>query len=359
LINHAPSSFGCSLPRVAVLEMTWLCNHECLFCGCPWYADGHGFDTSRELTVAEWFRVIDNIALRGVAEIAFTGGECFLKPGLPEIVAYAAAQINRRGPVESLAMGVSILSNGRALTEKWLTTFRRLNVRLSLSLPGLAEMPELVGAATAADDILHWIGRAKSHGLRVNAAITVTRCNLGSLYETIAEALLAGADTVLLNRFLPGGRGLRHRHLELDSGETISMLETAEAALRRAGRFGSVGTEIPACVVGDITRFTNLKVSTTCGAAKGFFVVGPDGGIRVCNHSPVVCGSVWDLDAVLGSPYWRRFSDRDYLPDVCKSCHLAVRCDGGCREAAHVIGGTVDANEMLQVWPVIPGQSRS
>jgi radical SAM protein with 4Fe4S-binding SPASM domain len=340
-------ALACSLPPVAVLEMTWRCNHNCLFCGCPWYADGHDFDTASELSTGEWCRVVAEVVGRGVTQIAFTGGECLLKPGLKDIISHASMQTCCRSPTETGVPDISVLSNGRALTEGWLVFLKEVNARLSLSLPGLDDLPELVGADTTADEILHWIGRAKNHGLRTNAAITVTRRNLDTVYETIAEALLAGADTVLLNRFLPGGRGLKHRDLELSAEETVGMLDTAEAVLRRAGRFGSIGTEIPACVVGDVSRFTHLKVSTTCGAAKGFFVIGPDGGVRVCNHSPVVCGSVLDIDAVLDSDYWRRFVDRDYLPEGCRACEKATRCDGGCREAAHVVGGAVDANDVV------------
>jgi len=40
--------------------------------------------------------------------------------------------------------------------------------------------------------------------------------------------LLAGADSILLNRFMPGGRGLRHRDLELNKEQLTEMLDTAE-----------------------------------------------------------------------------------------------------------------------------------
>lgn len=336
-----------TLPAVAVLEMTWCCNHACLFCGCPWYADMHGFDTDTEMSVEDWCRAIDDIVSRGVTEIAFTGGECLLKSGLREIIDHAATKICCRVPDENGHVGMTVLSNGSALNDDWLSFLKQYDARLSISLPGLDALPHLVGADTTADHILHWLSRAKDHGLRTNAAITVTKVNQHELYETIAESLLAGADTILLNRFLPGGRGLIHRDLELNADEVVEMLDIAETVLRKAGRYGSIGTEIPACTVGDVSRFKYLSVSTTCGAAKGFFAVGPDGGIRVCNHSPVVCGHVNHLDDVIRDSYWRRFVDRDYLPVSCAGCKDAVRCDGGCREAAHVVSGSVDAEDSV------------
>ncbi len=53
-----------------------------------------------------------------------------------------------------------------------------------------------------------------------------------------------------------------------------------------AGRTGSVGTELPLCLI-DKDRYTHLNVGTRCSAAKGFFVIDPSGYARVCNHSPV------------------------------------------------------------------------
>jgi len=338
------------LPSVAVLEMTCKCNQTCLFCSCPWYAPG--FYCSDELSPERWMQVIDSLVSRGVTQIAFTGGECLLKPGLKEILDFAASlTVDRIFPgtsdASSQKLVITLLSNGRCMTEEWLTDIAKHGIQLSMSLPGLDKFDELTGNDTGPDPVLEWFRRAKTYGIRTNVGITVTNRNLFELYETIAESLIAGADTILLNRFLPGGRGLQHRDLELDAAGIEEMLDVAESALRQAGRFGSVGTELPVCVVGDINRFERLKVSTTCGAAQGFFVIGADGGIRTCNHSPVVCGNVDRLDEVTTDPYWRRFAGRDYLPVSCRTCGDSVRCDGGCREAAHIVAGRIDSSDSV------------
>ena len=68
---------------------------------------------------------------------------------------------------------------------------------------------------------------------------------------------------------------------------TVQMLIIAENVLRKSNRYGNVGTELPFCLIKDL-KFTNLTVGTRCAAATGFFVVGPEGKIRTCNHSPVL-----------------------------------------------------------------------
>ncbi|MDG5816543.1 hypothetical protein QA601_15705 [Chitinispirillales bacterium ANBcel5] len=80
---------------------------------------------------------------------------------------------------------------------------------------------------------------------------------------------------------------MEHRELMLWREQILEMLDTAEKVLRHANRRGSIGTEIPRCVV-DPSRYKYINMATTCSAAKSFFVVDPSGYIRVCNHSPVL-----------------------------------------------------------------------
>jgi len=171
----------------------------------------------------------------------------------------------------------------------------------------------------------------------------------------MAEALLAGADRILLNRFLPGGRGLQYtKELQLNEDDIHEMLATADDVLRTANRYGHVGTELPACLIGDSARFTNLQVGSRCSAAVDFFVIDPSGFIRVCNHSPVRLLHFSKLNNLAQHPYWRRFATRNYLPQQCSGCHLESVCDGGCREAAHVACGSPDA-----IDPSMPSPHKS
>lgn len=314
------------LPGTAVLEMTYRCNHRCVFCSCPWFASR--FERLPELDVEGWRRVIDRLVQFGVGDLAFTGGEPLLKDGLFEIMAHAAGS----------GVRLHLLSNGRAMSDDVLRFCREHDVQLSMSLPGLETFGEHTGSDTPVDSVLRWFEKAKGLGISTVAGVTVTNRNLSELFETLAEALLHGADFILLNRFMPGGRGLRHRDWELDRGQLAEMLAVAEEVLRTADRFGSVGTELPYCLI-DPAKFRHLKVGTRCSAAIGFFVVDPSGYVRACNHSERRLVFWERLHEIESHPYWRRFLDRDFLPDSCRECPSVDLCDGGCREAAHIVGG--------------------
>jgi radical SAM protein with 4Fe4S-binding SPASM domain len=173
--------------------------------------------------------------------------------------------------------------------------------------------------------------------------VTVTRQNIHELYETIAQALLAGADTLLMNRFLPGGRGLHHADaLELSTEQLTEMLDIAEEVLQTSERYGSVGTELPKCMV-DEDKYERLTVGTRCSAALDFFVIDPSGYTRVCNHSPKRLVHFDRIEELKQDPYWKQFTMKDYLPSKCGACSLMGACDGGCREAAHIVGGCIDS----------------
>ena len=197
--------------------------------------------------------------------------------------------------------------------------------------------------------ILKIFTKAKEIGISTTVNIAVTKKNLFELYETISEALIAGADTLLLNRFLHGGRGLKYAKELLLSKEDINkMLDIAEEVLKIANRKGSVGTELPKCIV-DTNKYKYLKVSTKCSAAINFFVIDPSGFIRTCNHSQVELCHFSEFELLKSDNYWRKFTQKEYIPSYCNNCNSLSECDCGCREAAHVFYGKLDSQDPVFV----------
>ena len=157
-----------------------------------------------------------------------------------------------------------------------------------MSLPGLKTFEYHTGYKHA-ERILEWFSKAKAKGVRSTVNIAVTKKNIGELYETISTALLAGADTLLLNRFLPGGRGLIYMDdLFLTIDETNKMLDIAEEVLTISKRKGHVGTELPKCIL-KRNDYKNLTVPTDCSAAIDFFAIDQliDMGFEQTQVSPV------------------------------------------------------------------------
>ncbi|MBF0532596.1 MAG: radical SAM protein [Candidatus Omnitrophica bacterium] len=337
------------LPTTAVLEMTYQCNHRCLFCSCPWMAEDGAFVKGEELSTDQWKSVLDLLSRKGIQNICFTGGEALLRSDLPQIMEYAAqlkVQIIKEEAGQLVDKTASpqlyLLSNGTFVDDIVLDRCKKYHVQLSVSMPGLSAFSELTGGGDV-NKILRLFGKARDKGLSTVVGVTVTKKNLFELYETISAAFLAGATQLLLNRFLYGGRGRRYaRELSLSREELTEMLDVAEQALKDAGRYGSVGTEIPLCLFRP-EKYQRLDMSTGCSAAKGFFVIGPSGKVRVCNHSQVELAHYSGIDTLKTDSYWMKFVQSDYLPTMCAGCHDIGRCAGGCREAAHINAGAIDA----------------
>lgn len=341
------------LPATAVLELTYRCNHSCLFCSCPWEDSNGLFVRQPELTTGQWKTVITRLCDMGVSNFAFSGGEPLMRDDLADIMTHAAAC--RTEHIETVDGNLAsrmappnlyLLSNGRLMTGAIFDLCAKTGAQLSMSLPGLDTFEQHTGY-DGADGVLAAFAEAKTRGMKTVANITVTKLNLHELERTIAAAFLAGAQQILLNRFIPGGRGLRHAaELSLSRSDLTLMLDTAEAALLSAGRFGSLGTEVPRCLV-DPARYRQLTVSTRCSAAIQFFVVGPSGFIRVCNHSPLNLNHIDDVTGLKQNDYWSRFVQKHYLPALCGGCEHRHDCDGGCREAAHVVSGAPDSPDVM------------
>ena len=353
-MNGASSRLAPSfLPTTAVLEVTARCNHACVFCSCPWYRENGPYQSGPELSTADWKRAMDKLCQMGVVNFAFTGGEALLRKDLRELAEHAAGlnaeHVETHG--NSLATirkppRIYLLSNGRLFTREWMQWCKTWSVQPSLSLPGLTAFAELTGF-DGANHVLQCFSWAKELDVSAVANVTVTRLNLRELERTLVAALAAGARQVLLNRFLPGGRGLANAaRLELDANGVREMLIVAEEVLSRAGAFGSVGTELPRCLIPN-REFKHLEVGSRCSAAQGFFVVGPEGRIRVCNHSETQLAPIGDVETIKNDDYWKLFAFRRYAPSCRAACAKADGCDAGCREAMHISFGNVSKPDPL------------
>ncbi len=328
-----------TLPQAVALELTYRCNHRCVFCSCPWYYATNAYPLGQELTLELWRRAIDILFENGVKAFSISGGEATLNESMPEIVDYIHKGCVKRG----YNTPIVLISNGLLMNEKYLKLFSQSNVNLSMSLPGYETFATHTTVDNA-DGVLQWFRRAKEMGITTTLNVTVTAKNIHELFETISMGLISGASSLLLNRFLPGGRGLYNKDDLLLNNEQINeMLDIAEEVLTLSNRYGSLGTEIPMCVVKERAKYKRLNIGYKCAAAKGFFVVDPAGYIRVCNHSTKIVGNIFDTPMIGDIDYWNTFALSRYKPNVCSDCRHIDRCDASCREVACILNGSPSA----------------
>lgn len=325
-----------NLPKSVALELTYRCNHKCKFCSCPWDAPNSTYLKGEELSICDWMKVIELLYNKGVESFSISGGEVLLKDGFESILGFIRQEGKKRG----IDLPIVLISNARNMTADYIHLFKELNVHLSMSLPGYETFQEHTGVDNA-DGVLHWFQIAKSIGVKTTLNVTVTKKNYEELFQTISLGLLNGAEDILLNRFLPGGRGLAYMdELMLTPMQVNGMLDIAEEVLAYANRQGNVGTEVPLCAIKDVEKYKHIHIGYQCAAAKGFFVIDPAGNIRTCNHSPHVVGHVFRKPMIEDVDYWNMFAYSEYSPIMCSGCKMIKKCDCGCREVANILHGS-------------------
>jgi len=320
------------LPNTAVIELTTLCNHKCFFCCCPW--ENSVKKSNKELSTEEWKKAIQLYRFYGVNHFTFTGGEAVLRKDLLKLIQFT----------HSLGCSIGVVTNGRAVTNELLETFKKFDVLLSISIPGIETFKANTGVDNL-ENVLNLFRKCNEIGVKTVANIAVSKSNFNELYENISYPIMYGADYILLNRFLPGGRGLKYQEKLLSNDEINEMLDIAEEILNKSGLNGHIGTELPYCIIKEPSKYKRLQVASTCGAAKGFFVTDPDGDVKTCNHSPNKMCKWSEVSSLENNEYWKMFTERTYRPKMCDGCKHIDICDGGCREAANVANGAVNAND--------------
>jgi radical SAM protein with 4Fe4S-binding SPASM domain len=321
-----------------IFEVTQRCNHACLHCYNVWqgertpqYPRGE-LDTHQTLSLLG--RALDET---DCGHVTLTGGEPLLRKDLP-ILLDLLSERNVRA---------TIITNGRLLDE-------RSAVSLIGHGAGLFELPllgptreihdQLSGAPGAWDSVLAAMANLRLHHGQFVTAFVATRLNIGTLYETIRLAFAFGARAVMFNRFNPGGRGRLHLHELLPSvGQVRDALSTAEAVSVEFGIPISCSIPIPPCLI-DTSEFPHLGFGyCPAGTERAYYTLDPMGNVRPCNHSTTILGNLLEepFDKIVSPERLRGFVNA--LPALCFACGQRAICRGGCKAAAQVCHGSLEA----------------
>jgi MoaA/NifB/PqqE/SkfB family radical SAM enzyme len=124
-------------PQYVSFTITNACNLRCQMCG-QWSEEGYMHQNKdslkQQLKLADWKRLVDEIADHGVSGILIRGGEAFLYPGMIELLEY----------IRSKGMFTSIDSNGTLLKDVAADLLRIGNLHVTVSVDGPEEIHDQV-----------------------------------------------------------------------------------------------------------------------------------------------------------------------------------------------------------------------
>jgi radical SAM protein with 4Fe4S-binding SPASM domain len=330
-----------SKPRISslIFEVTQRCNHACLHCYNVWNAPQAAYprgelDTERTLLLLG--KALDETVC---PHVTLTGGEPLLREDLPILLDY----LRRRNK------SVTVITNGRLLTEPAAADLIERGADL-FELPLLSSMravhDRLSGAGGAWDSVLAAMAGIRLHHGRFAAAFVATRLNIDHVYETMKLAFAFGASAVMFNRFNPGGRGRRNLDLLLPSAAQVRRaLGEANAASEEFGLPVSCSIPIQPCLI-DTHAFARIGFAyCAAGGSRAYYALDPLGNLRPCNHTPTILGNLFEESfADLVAPEKLKGFTAP-VPAFCAGCAKRAECQGGCKAAAQVCYGALDAEE--------------
>ncbi len=305
-----------------IYEITPRCNNNCLYCYNVW-KENEGYPDG-ELTLLEskklFAKVLDEVTPEAVT---FAGGEPLLHPYIVEIASF----LNQK----KIKLGIA--TNGILLNEEMAKLL--INNGVNYFEISLASVNQDSYAYLSRNDCVQKARNAilsvKKHGAKLNVAIVITRQNLSEVESVLDLCFAFSADTISLNRFVPGGEGLKNlSKLQVTNEELEGVLFIADKKAKEYNFPINVTVPVESCLIGH-QKYPNLNFGT-CVCGRNKWVIDSLGNLRTCEQNP----------EILGSLFKNSFSELTQLADVkffqnnnfkkdCPDCEKFINCGGGCR----------------------------
>ncbi len=327
-------------PAVVVWETTQACDLKCVHCRVNSRPHRHPL----ELSTAEAFHLVDQVAKMKVPEFVLTGGDPLKRADLLPIVQYAS----QHGVHAALTPSITPLLVRQAIFDLKQSGLMRLAVSLDGSTPQLHDMFRgVAGGYKRSMEAIGWCHEAK---LLVQVNTTVSRRNVADLDDMIE--LLIQERVAMWNLFflVPNGRAQLNDLLTADEHEQV-FAKLYDAAKR--AKFQVKTTEGQ-----HYRRFTMQQEKSRPAKArestpadlndgKGFVYISHTGEVYPSGFLPLSAGNIlWEplSEIYLNSPLFRSLRDSSQLRGKCGRCEFADVC-GGSRARAYAMSHDILAEE--------------
>ncbi len=346
-------------PRLIFWETTAGCNLTCIHCRRTTVADQL---LPQDLTTAEAYDLIDQIAAFARPILVLSGGEPLFRPDIFEIARHAS----------DAGLIVALATNGTLIDREVARRIRESGIqRVSVSFDG-ADAPthDLFRGPGAFARAIAGIEHLREAGVPYQINTTVARHNVAQMPQTLAMARDLGATALHLFLLVPVGCGVEiaddqqispaeyeavlHWLYDAEMAGGIELKATCaphyfrivrqrQAAERRAGivrerphshrrqeHAGGDGASPPG-------RHPMNAMTKGCLAGSGVCFVSHRGEVFPCGYLPLTAGNIrtqplqeiWE-----GSPLFAELRDPDRLTGKCGLCEFKRVC-GGCRARAY------------------------
>lgn len=340
-------------PMLVIWEVTRACELACQHCR----GSAENRRDPRELTTAEGYRLIDDVAAMGTPLIIFSGGDPLQRNDLEALIYYAKAAGLRVGTIPATT---------NRLTKERLMTIKAAGVdQIALSIDGAtcAEHDEFRRNEGSFYQAMK--GASWAHDLNIPLQVnTVLGAWNAHRFEALAE-LVSSLGVVFWEIFLlvPTGRGA---DLQGCSAEQVEELFAKIHAFSSSANFVvkiTEGQHYRRYVaqhkknVKTTNRPPNNQADLTSlkavHAGNGFCFVDHTGEVYPSGFLPIACGNVRDvsiIDTYRTHPVFRDLKNPDLLQGRCAECAYKEVCGGGSRARAYAVTGNLFADDPACVY---------
>lgn len=312
-------------------ELTDKCNLACRYCYNVWKIPGVERTAFNSYKKAE--KALKQIfSQANISNVTLTGGEPFVAERVKEVALYCRME----------GKTVTVISNGYRGTEGDYKSLIGMGIRLF-------EFPIHSAQESIHDDItlvkgswsksLNSVRAVQKLNGYVVPVIVVTKYNVGVIGETLDFIHSLGLKRIMLNRYNIGGCGTAEptsvsaTHAQLRKAFEVANRKCTELNLVISSNVCSPDcllepSDYPEIMFGHCSSNVLYKPIT----------LDINGNIRLCNHSPIVAGNIFekDLKEILYSPYAESWNE--LVPEYCADCAKWKTCRGGCRAASEQCG---------------------
>jgi pyrroloquinoline quinone biosynthesis protein E len=314
-------------PYLLLAELTYRCPLHCPYCFNP-----TRYPNGRELTTAEWQRVLREAAELGVLHAGFSGGEPLQRADLAELVAAAHDD----------GLYTNLITSAAGLNETRLGRLKAAgldNIQISFQ----SDEESSAGRIAGAD--MHRVKLAaarmvRAAGFPLTANVVLHRDNIDRLERIIALAEELEAERLELANVQFYGWAFRNRAVLLPTRGQI----TAAAAIAAREKKRLLGRMHILFVTPDY--YSDRPKPCMDGWGRRYLTVNPAGEVLPCptakeikelrfdNVREHALRWIWNE-----SPAFNRFRGTEWMPMPCRSCEFHEVDFGGCRCQAALLAG--------------------
>ncbi len=324
-----------SLRHIA-FELTSACNLTCKYCYNIWKmpdAQLSSFNSYKQALAAlsEIFEQAD------IENIAFTGGEPFLAERMLELALFCRMK----------GKSITMISNGQKGSTADYKSLLKIGVTLfefPLHAADARIHDEMTGIAGSWKKSMQSIRTVQKLGGFVVPVTVVTAYNVGQLGETLDLMASMGLRRIMLNRYNIGGCGLaKPENISATHEQLRNAFHIAERKAQELHLTITSNVCTPTCLLNPADYPSIGFGNCSDDVLRKPITLDINGNIRLCNHSPVIAGNIFEknIRAILYSPYaesWNKI-----IPGDCVDCKWWGRCRGGCRAASEQCGLGLEA----------------